>query len=82
LSYLPAAVGVHFTLESKPVVVLALPAGQSLHPSSDVIPLALLYLPAVQLVQLFASEVYSVLLPFPYFPAGQGIQDACPSWSW
>jgi len=81
LLYLPVSVGVHFALESKPVVVLALPAGQSLHPSSDVIPLALLYLPAVQLVQLFASDVYSALLAFllPYFPAGQGAQDVCPT---
>jgi len=70
-------VGVHFSRESKPVVALTLPAGQSLHPSSDVIPLALVYLPAVQLVQLFASEVYSALLafPLPYFPAPQGLQE-------
>tara|TARA_B100001093_G_scaffold473296_1_gene497080 strand:+ start:129 stop:299 length:171 start_codon:yes stop_codon:yes gene_type:complete len=55
--YLPAAVGVHFALESKPAVAPALPAGQALHPPSDEMPFALLYLPSVQLMQLFASEV-------------------------
>ena len=81
LLYLPATVGVHFALESKPVEVPTLPAGQSLQSLSDEMPFALLYLPNKQSSQLFASEVYSALLAFllPYFPAGQGSQDVCPT---
>ena len=53
--YLPLAVGVHLSLESKPGVSLDVPAGQALHPLSDEMPLASLYLPMEQLVQLFAG---------------------------
>jgi hypothetical protein len=55
--YLPLAVGVHFSLESKPLNEPDLPAGQSLHPLSLEMPLALLYLPSVQLTQLLAIDV-------------------------
>jgi len=55
--YLPLAVGVHFSLESKPLDELELPAGQILHPFSLEMPLALLYLPSVQFKQLLPIDV-------------------------
>jgi hypothetical protein len=73
--YLPLAVGVHLSLESKPGVSLDVPAGQALHPLSDEMPLASLYLPMEQLVQLFASKVYSSLLSLPYLPAEHGLHE-------
>ena len=77
--YIPLGDGVQYRLSLKPDRNPVRPAGQLLQPLSVAMPLALLYLPNEQSSQLFASEVYSALLAFPYFPAGQGLQDVCPT---
>ena len=80
--YLPGAAGVHKSLEAKPTLSPVRPAGQALQPEAEAMPCALLYLAIGQAEQLLASDVYNVCpvaFDDPYFPAGQGLHDVCPS---